>query len=84
MYQLRNRVTNEYILFGRGKNVAYRMTSLLPKQIGQGTRNSDKKRFYVLKNINDIEYRTIALESEDESKILERKIKFKQEYKFPK
>lgn len=84
VYQLRNRVTYEYILFGRGKNVSYRMTSLLPKPFGQGTRVSDEKRIYVLKNINDIEYRTIALELEDESKNLERQIKIEQEYKFPK
>ena len=64
VYQIRNK--NEYILFGRGKNCAFRMSSLLPKPLGQGTRKNDEKSIYVFKNNDSLEYRTIAFNSEYE------------------
>ena len=36
------------------------MTSLLPPPYGAGTRNNFSKRYYVLDNINQLFYRTIA------------------------
>lgn len=64
VYQLRNRKTDEFVLFGQGDNVAFRMSSLLPEPYGAGFRKNAKKREYVWKYIDDIEYRTIALEPE--------------------
>ena len=75
VYQLRNSKTKEYVLFGKGKNTAYRMTSLLPEPLGQGNRNNNSKRKYVIENIQDIEYRTVACTTEDEMCVLEEQIK---------
>ena len=36
VYELRNRKTGELVLFGMSKNVAYRMSSLLPQPDGGG------------------------------------------------
>ncbi len=75
VYQLRNTKTNELILFGSGKNLAYRMTSLLPEPLGRGTRNNINKRKYILDNIQNIEYRTFAILEEVKMKEFENKIK---------
>ena len=56
-----NKETKEYILFGKSKHVALRMSSLLPTPLGSGTRTNEDKRQYVLSNIMDIEYQTLAL-----------------------
>lgn len=80
IYQLKNKKTNEFILFGCGNNVAYRMSSLLPKPFGQGTRNNEEKRLYVLKNIGDIVYRTLALTDSVEMKRIEKVVKNQETY----
>ncbi|SRX73375.1 hypothetical protein [Aequorivita antarctica] len=80
VYQLKNKATNEFILFGCGNNVAYRMSSLLPKPYGQGTRNNEEKRKYVLNNIENIIYRTIALNDSAEMKRIEQEVKLSQNY----
>lgn len=84
VYQLRLISTEEYILFGRGKNVAYRMSSLLPAPKGQGTRNNKGKKSYVLENIENIEYRTIAFKEEISTIAFEDYIKGKETYIFKK
>jgi len=73
VYQLKNKQTNDYVMFGRGKNLAYRMTSLLPK--GSGTRNNTEKREYVLVNLKNVLYRTVACKTERETKIIEKELK---------
>jgi hypothetical protein len=81
-YELRN--GRQLILYGRGVNVPYRMTSLLPAKLGRGKRNNEKKREYVLKNLGRIEYRTLACADGDEAKAQERKLQLKRDkYKFP-
>jgi len=75
VYQLRNKQSDEYILFGRGKNVAYRMASLLPKPYGQGVRNNTQKQEYILKHLDFIEYRTIAFDNIEEMIAFEINIK---------
>lgn len=75
VYQLRNKKTKEYILFGRGKNLAYRMSSILPEPFGCGKRNNNKKRKYVLKKLKNIEYRTVAFTNEKAMKDCEQEIK---------
>ncbi len=48
VYELRNSSTGESVLSGSGKNLAYRMSSLLPKPHGAGARNNEEKRKHVL------------------------------------
>ena len=74
---------NERVLCGSGKNVALRMTSLLPKPLGQGTRNNAEKREYVLKHLSHIEYRTVSCKDSDEAKKLEAELRRKGGYGFP-
>ncbi|MCL7765059.1 hypothetical protein MPF19_16670 [Polaribacter sp. Z014] len=75
LYQLKNFKTNEFILFGIGNNCAYRMSSLLPKPFGQGTRNNEAKRDFVLENLKDIKYRTLSFTDVEEMKRVEKEIK---------
>lgn len=82
LYQLKNIKTQEFVLFGVGKNCAYRMSSLLPKPYGQGTRNNESKRLYILENIESILYRTVAFNQEHEMKEVEKAIKKLRIHKF--
>lgn len=82
LYQLRNVKTEEYVLFGKVINCAYRISSLLPKPYGQGTRNNLEKREYLLKNLADIQYRTISFLSKSEMDITEKEIKKYNLHKF--
>ena len=82
VYQLRNRRIGKFVLFGTSKNLAYRMSSLLPKPFGAGTRKNEDKPNYVLNNIQDIEYRTISFINNDEAKRFEKNTKHKEEYLF--
>ena len=75
VYQLRNKKTKQYILFGTGKNVAFRMSSILPEPHGSGRRNNNEKRQYTLNNINDIEYRTVSFLLKSEMICCEKGIK---------
>jgi hypothetical protein len=51
------------------------MTSLLPKPLGTGTRNNERKRAYLLRHLDDIEYRTCACSTREEAAGIEREIK---------
>ncbi|WP_053183950.1 hypothetical protein [Sunxiuqinia dokdonensis] len=82
IYQLRNIRTNELVLFGSGNHLAYRMSSLLPEPLGQGTRKNRLKREYVLENINDIQYRTLAFLSKHEMKSFEDGLRIKKNHLF--
>lgn len=75
VYQLQNVKTNEYVLFGSGKNCVYRMISLLPEPHGVGTRKNEEKRKYVLENLKSIQYRTVAFSNESAMKEFEKKLK---------
>lgn len=75
VYQLFNNKIKDYVLFGRGKNLAFRITTILPSPLGQGTRNSDEKKDFVLKHLKDIVYRTIPLANEQECKDFEKKLR---------
>jgi hypothetical protein len=80
-YELRD--GQQLVLFGKSRNVARRMTSLLPTRFGSGTRNNAGKRKYVWKHLPTIKYRTVACASADEADKCERQLKAKaQEYKF--
>jgi hypothetical protein len=76
LYDLRRVSTKKPVLFGIGGNCAKRMTSLLPSDKGgSGSRNNSRKRNYVARHRNDIEYRTCALRTKEEAAELERTIK---------
>jgi hypothetical protein len=82
-YEVRNRKSGERVLFGRGQNVAYRMTSLLPGPYGAGQRNNTEKREYCLNNLPYLEYRTWACLTEEEAIECERSlIAQKSNYRF--
>lgn len=80
VYQLRNARTGEFVLFGQGKHVANRMSSLLLS--GSGTRNNEEKRNYVTRNLQNIEYRTLPLDSVEETKAFEMFVKYQEKYIF--
>jgi len=71
VYELRRVDTKQLVLRGQGGNCAYRMTSLLPRPFGQGTRNNSSKRDYVYANLSQIEYRSCPCGTKDEAKKLE-------------
>ncbi|RZJ53636.1 MAG: hypothetical protein EOO44_07870 [Flavobacterium sp.] len=75
LYQLKNISSEEFILFGTGKNCALRMTSLLPSPFGQGRRNNNFKREYIFDNISSIEYRTISFLNREDMNCTEKEIK---------
>ena len=82
-YELRNKETGELVLFGSGRNVACRMSSLLPPPLGQGTRNNARKRDYVLAHLDEVEYRTLSCKTEADAKVEESRLRLKsREYKF--
>ena len=72
LYQIRNSLTNENVLFGIGVRAAERMGSLLPKENGgRGTRNNAAKREYVRDNLDHLEFRAIYFEFREEAKAVE-------------
>jgi hypothetical protein len=84
VYRLRNIRTDKLVLFGESKNVAYRMTSILPGQFGAGTRRNQEKREYVWGNLADVHYCTLACLSEEEAKLEENILrKTRDNYLFP-
>lgn len=62
-YELRH--GEQFVLYGRSRNVAARMSSLLAPPLGCGTRHNDQTREYVREHLTTIEYRTMACTSED-------------------
>ncbi len=71
-YELRHGDTGQLVLFGKSSHVAWRMTSLLPKPHGQGTRDHAAKRDHVLHNLAVIEYRTLACGTKEEATVAEK------------
>lgn len=82
VYEIHNRRTDEFILIGEGGHLASRMTSLLPAPLGAGTRHNSAKRDYLLENLADLEYRTLACDSKSEARLVESKRKKEQRYLF--
>jgi len=82
VYQLRNKRTGEYVLFGIGNNLNERMKSLMPKPYGKGTRNNSAKREYVLANHKDLEYRILITKNREEAEQRENKLKKKKNHLF--
>lgn len=82
VYRLRNKETKDYILFGKSKHIARRMSSLLPAPLGSGTRTNEDKRKNVLDNLQSIEYQTIALTNSREITLCEKDVKESNKYIF--
>lgn len=82
VYDLRNKQTDDLVLFGIGENCAYRMSSLLPEPLGCGTRNNAKKREYVLEHLEHIEYRCLPCEDIGTAEEEERKLRNNNDYLF--
>jgi len=83
LYELRRILDKRLVLIGIGANVAHRMTSLLPSDKGgAGVRNNDRKRNYVARHRNDIEYRTRPTKSRNEVQEIETKCLRKFNYSF--
>lgn len=83
VYELRRKDTGELVLRGSGKNCAYRMTSLLPAPLGQGTRKNLVKRDYVLANLIQLEYHCCACTTEPEARTLEARLNLDATCLFP-
>ena len=81
-YELRNRETGEAVLFGVSGNVARRLTSLLPRPLGAGTRRNDAKRAYVLAHLGEVEYRTMPCLSRDAALHQESRLRAAKRYLF--
>ncbi len=82
VYELRDRARDKFVLFGRSKNVACRMSSILPSPLGAGTRNNTCKRKYVLERLTDIDYRTMACADVEAAKKEEEILRSSKEYLF--
>ena len=75
VYQLKQKSTGQFILFGIGVECRKRMKSLFPEPYGTGERRNDRKRSFVLSNWKDLEYRTLQINSRGEAKEIEDRIK---------
>ncbi len=83
IYQLRNCSTGELILCGHSKNLAMRMSSILPAPLGTGTRKNCDKRQYVLNHLGEVEYRTMACTDKQAALIAERQLRSSNKFRFP-
>lgn len=80
VYELKNKVTGEYVLVGISVGVRRRMKSLMPAPYGVGRRNNYMKRQYVLDNYQDIIYRTISTAYRVEAEDIERSLLYSGRY----
>ena len=78
VYRLRNARTKQLILFGNSKNVAARMSSLMPHPLRAGTRVNEAKIKYVWENLAEVEYQTLACTNRDEVIAKERELRKKE------
>lgn len=72
-YELR--IGKQLLLYGRSGHVARRLSSLLPKPIGCGTRRNAHKRASVYENLGRVEYRTLACACVEEAVAEERRLR---------
>lgn len=86
VYELKNKKTGEKVYekvyIGESKNVAKRMTSLVPNPEGSGTRKNSLLRKFVKQNLSEITYRTVACITKEEAKRLESLLRQKHDYLF--
>ncbi len=82
VYELKNLHTQQLIYVGEGGHAAWRMTSLLPEPFGKGTRNNAKLRQYVLDNLPNMIYRTLACMDKATAKKIQDEMISKNKYLF--
>jgi hypothetical protein len=75
VYQIRNRETDEFVLFGISVTLQKRMRSLMPAPYGTGRRNNTKKRDYVHKHYSDLDYRYLKTLSREQAAEIENGLK---------
>ena len=80
VYELKNKVTGEYVLVGISVGVRRRMKSLMPAPYGVGRRNNYMERQYVLDNYQNIVYRTISTADRVEAEKIERSLLYSGKY----
>ena len=71
-YQLINRESGQFVLFGESVNCQKRMKSLFPEPYGTGRRNNSAKREYVLNHWNKMDYRTVKTDTKKEAVAIDR------------
>src|SRR5437879_2424280 len=74
VYQLKNRVTGELVLFGIAGCLDERMKSLMPSPYGSGTRKNAEKREYVIQNWQEIDFRVRLTDTREEAGRIEKQI----------
>jgi len=82
VYQIRHRMTKQFIQFGIGVECRKRMKSLFPEPYGSGKRNNSYKRDYVFSNWQVLEYRTLPTGTREEAKQIEDEIKAQNNHMF--
>ena len=75
VYQLRNRRTDEFVLFGIAGRLRVRMKSLMPAPYGTGTRKNESKRKYVLENHHNLEFRVCYTPTKEKAREIENELK---------
>ena len=58
------------------------MKSLFPAPYGTGKRNNSEKRNYIFKQWRNIEYRTCAIDTREQAKLIEDEIKAQRNHIF--
>jgi len=82
VYELRRSDTHELILVGMSKNCAYRVTSLLSKPLGAGTRNNSAKIQYVTNHRGKVQYRCLACVTSADARKIETIMRRSNEYMY--
>ena len=83
VYQVRDKNTHEWILFGEAGSLEVRMGSLLPQSNGGvGTRNNSDKREDISNNIDDREFRVLYTETKEKAKEIDTFLKSLKLHKF--
>ena len=81
-YQLINRETGQFILFGESVNCRKRMKSFFPEPYGVGRRNNSSKREYVLSHWEKLDYRIVRTGTKEEAVAIDRIIKSQNNHLF--
>ena len=72
VYQVRNKETEEFIMFGISISCLDRMKSLYPLPYGVGYRETDDKRQFILENWMHLEYRSMETKNRVEAAFVEK------------
>ena len=83
VYQVRDKNTDEWILFGEGGCLEIRMGSLLPQSAGgTGTRDNSDKREDIWQNIHNREYRVLYTKTKEKAEEIDTFLKSLKIHKF--